>query len=281
MGTLRATNLQIGESIVLDTVFMKEANSFFLNDSTVAIPTNGGVKLYNLFTKSFQQKPLFSFDKNYGVLQFSLNEDKSKAAILLLNRNKKKEDSIKDKLSYEVLLKIVELDNSRQYTLKNYDYEVLECCTLTHIGDILWHGNQLVYSTWNQLYYYRLGDSNRILIADNIDSYALDQGYLIFSNVEKGRGYELKRFSFFDMSIENVVLEKNKLTSYLSYGSQFFTVKIDNTRHAILSDRLKTSYYTIGVANKLNSTNKLILYKSKYLAIEQHNKTFIIQRFNK
>jgi len=254
-GSLRVLNLKTGEIIViLDKITIEDPVNAFLSDSLVAIPARGKVSLYNLEKKKFDGT-LLRFKEDHAFLQFSLNEDKTMAAVLLRDFETEKVD-----------LKIVDLAHNKAYTIGHHNYNRGE--SVYAIGDILWHGDQVVYSFQSKLYYYQLGQPHDMLISKWMHTYALDGNRLIFA--EKFRfKYSFKSFSFSDLSVHKLELSDDSLADPLAYV-ELYTAKINNTLRSFLSIDDK-NYFTANEKGVFEQRDKLLLYRDQYLFIERLN----------
>lgn len=107
-GTLNAVHVATGQIVHILNTFIEEPSTFFLSDAMVAIPMDG-IQLYNLAKKEFGPTPLVTYPKGYSLLQFSLNQDRNKVALLLLDWNSGI-DHIKEGQRYtRVELQIIDL----------------------------------------------------------------------------------------------------------------------------------------------------------------------------
>jgi hypothetical protein len=165
-GNLRVLDVETGNiTIIPDQVLIEECKSFFLKDSIVAIqPSQGRVELYNFQTEKLEKVPLLTYNKKFTPLQFALNKDRSKAALILLDMDKKlKDNDSRHEPTYRVELKVVDLKNGKEYVDEHYDYIG---GTDIHKGDIIWYENGIFYAYQNSCYYYDLAKKKSSRIND-------------------------------------------------------------------------------------------------------------------
>jgi hypothetical protein len=180
-GNLRVMDVKTGKiTIIPDQVLINECGSFFLNDSIVAMQPGGGrVELYNFQTETLEKDPLLTYgNKGFIPLQFALNEDRTKAALLLLDTNKKLKDTdSSDEPICRVELKVVDLKSGQEYIDENYDYRL---GTDIHKGNIRWHGNNdVIYAYEGNRHYYNLVQRKSLSSANYESDLALHQdGFL-------------------------------------------------------------------------------------------------------
>jgi hypothetical protein len=125
LGDLCVLDVRTGSiTIVQDHTIIGECKSFFLNDSTVAVEAGRGrIELYDLQKKAFKKAPLLAGSEKGSTLQFALNQDRTKAAFILLDMGKKlKDNDDSHEPIYRVELKVVDLKSGKEYTDEHYDY---------------------------------------------------------------------------------------------------------------------------------------------------------------
>ena len=265
---MRALNVKTGEVIIIsDKITIEDPISSFLNDSIVAKPASGCIKLYNLHTRKFEGT-LLTFNKEFGFLQFSLSEDKSKAAVLLQGGKDPIYNPVEDKLKSRVELKIVDLKNHKEYVVEHYDYISGE--SVYAIGDILWHGEDVIYSYQSNLYYYKLGQPKALLLTKYMETYALNKDELIFVSIEpKSEYYTFSKFNLANQAMASLGPQDESIRKLgMPTPIQLYTVPIHKTRYVTL--RTNTNkYYTMDARSKFVPQAKLLLYKDKGLSIHQ------------
>jgi hypothetical protein len=230
IGRLKAIHIPTGQVTNIARIFIEQPSTFFLNDTMVAVPINGQVDLYNLVKNEFEQTPLITYLKEYELLQFSLSEDRSKIAVLLRDYDNYV-DHIKENLRMaRVELRIIDLKSNQEYKVEHYTYD--SEASKYDIGDILWYGNQVIYSFQSKLYYYQLGNPKRICFTNRMKQYAIDGDELVYETAGYGKEqyemdrYHYKIFSFKDLTVRDVAAEEEKnfciISEYPGYPSYFF-----------------------------------------------------------
>jgi hypothetical protein len=233
-GTLNAVHITSGQIVNVDNFFMEWPSTFFFNDNMVAVPTDGEVQLYDLAKKKFIPEPLVTYPEAYSLLQFSLSEDKSKVAVLLLDFDNHI-DYIKENQGYaRVELRIIDLKSKQEYQIDHYTYRSDE--SKYRIGDILWHGDQVVYSFQSELYYYELGNPKRIFFTNRMEKYAIDGDEVVYITAGYGKNKRernqehCKIFSFKNLKVRDVTVEEEKNLRIITESPDYpsYVIRLEN-----------------------------------------------------
>lgn len=261
-GNLRILNVKTGTiTIVPEQIMIEGASSLFLDNHTVVMPpAEGRIDLYDIPTKAFKKTPLTSYNKKFITLQFALSKDKSKVALLFLDKTDTVEDAAASELNCRVELKVIDLKNRKEYISETHDYTL---GTDIKSGGILWYNDQVVYSYQNKTYCYKLGTKAPLLIADYTSNYALHKNVLIFPS-----NTDICKFNFSNGSITEIALKDspidlrkyNKLYTTHNYGTKQAGLRIE--------DKQKYYYYTLNDKYEFVPQEKLMLYQDEGLAIE-------------
>jgi hypothetical protein len=265
LGNLCVLNVKTGGiTIVQDHTLIDECKNFFLNESTVAMETGGGqVELYNIRAKALEKEPLLAGNEKGITLQFALSEDRSKAALILLDMNKKlKDNDNRHEPTYRVALRVVDFKSRKEYIDEHYDYIG---GTDVHKGKILWHGdNNIIYAYQNSCYYYNLAQRKSFPLASNDTSIALHEDVLIFSG---------KKFDFSKQAITELPSQSQHSRLHTHSRQAFgrwYTTNIYGIHQAALriDDNNQYYYYVMNANYELIPTDKLVLYQDKGLSIQ-------------
>jgi hypothetical protein len=260
-GNLSIMDMETNKVITIATdVTIEDPISLFVDNFTIARPIQGKVVCYNIHEKEVT-KDLLIFDEELEFLEFSLNQAKTQAALLL-----------KDAQGGEIFLQVIDLSDFKKYEVA-HKLPCFEQCSDAVTGPICWYGNHVVYSLQNQLYDYQVGQLQSLLISNNVYDYALNKDKLIFIEWDKVYTYKFKKFSFDSLSVEDFALQvpvemKNVKFIELNMAS------IDHTYQASLNIN-QEKFYIIEQDGKLIPQLNPLLYKSSYVTIQKELTTSI------
>ena len=207
-GILKALHVPTGEIIEIMRNVRYKFDAHFLNDYQVAVPREGQIEIYNLDTEQWEEEALMRYNQDYALLKFSLNEDRTKAAILLIDFASRRGNAKQPDSNDKVELRVIDFKNHQEYVV-DHDFDSEVACE--YAGDILWHGHQIVYSVLNQLYYYQLGNPQQIFITDHLGTYSIKGNDVVYSILGEDWLYTFKSFSLIDFATRILASEDGNL----------------------------------------------------------------------
>jgi hypothetical protein len=260
-GSLSIMDMDSDEIITIATdVTIEDPISLFIDNTTIVRPVQGKVVCYNIHQKEFI-RDLLVFDEELEFLEFSLNQAKTHAALLL-----------KDSKGGEIFLQVIDLANFNKYQII-HKLPCFEQCGDAVTGAICWYGNHIVYSLQNQLYNYQIGGGESLLISENVYDYALNRDVLIFIEWDKVYTYKFKKFLFSSLSVEDFTLQLPIETNDIKF-IELSMASINQMYQAILNIN-QEKFYMIEEDGMLTPQPNPILYKSSRLSVQKELTTSI------
>ncbi|ACE05612.1 hypothetical protein Aasi_0167 [Candidatus Amoebophilus asiaticus 5a2] len=260
-GNLSVMDVETNKVITIATdVTIEDPISLFVDNSTIARPTQGKVVCYNIEQKEVT-KDLFIFGEELEFLEFSLNQAKTHAALLL-----------KDAQGGEMFLQVINLADFEKHEII-HKLPCFEQCSDAVTGPICWYGNHIVYSLQNQLYDYQIGELQSLLISENVYDYALNGDELVFIEWDKVYTYKFKKFLFSSVGIEDFTLQPPIEMRDVKF-IELNMASIGHVYQASLNIN-QEKFYMIEKDGKLTTQANPILYKTSRLSIQKELTTSI------
>jgi hypothetical protein len=260
-GSLSVMDMETNKVITIATdVTIEDPISLFIDNSTIARPVQGKVVCYNIHKKEIT-KDLFVFDEELEFLEFSLNQAKTQAVLLL-----------KDAQGGEVFLQVINLVDFTKYEVA-HKLPCFEQCSDGVTGPICWYGNHVIYSLQNQLYDYQIGQPQTLLISNNVYDYALNKDKILFIEWDKVYTYKFKEFTFDSLNVKDSTIQVPVEMKDIHFIELNMT-SIDHIYQASLNVN-QEKFYLIEQDGELIPQVKPLLYKSSYLTIQKELTTSI------
>lgn len=246
-GSLRLIDTETGKAILVDNnIFIESLGSKFLDNQTILMPSGGSLELYDIKDLRQPIKVLFTLEERYNWLRFSLSEDRTKIAFLLHDRI--------DRNARKLVLRIMDLTTNQRYDIGYHTFEPEGCADYASVEEILWYGDNVIYSFSGNLYYHKLYDSKTVLLSDCISIYKLHGNKLIFS--EWGNQPNSNKSHSFD----NIPQPSKREAHMLNMSEDF-----DENKLLYAGDTLLIEYRVepAPVANETTTDKEKLLIKKK------------------